>query len=497
MQTKKYLAVAIAAIIAVTTSAQQAPKREFRGAWIQAVNGQFQGLGRDRMQADLISQLDALQADGINAIMFQVRVEGDVLYASPFEPWSRFLTGQQGTAPVPYWDPLAWMVEQCHRRGMEIHAWLNPFRAKTKSTRLLAQSHQVVQNPQRCFQYDGLMLFDPGMPENRRYICSVTADIVRRYDIDGIHIDDYFYPYPVAGQVIPDNQTFARYGTGMTIGDWRRQNVNLFMRDMLDTIRSVKPWVKFGVSPFGIYRNQRSWPDGSRTAGLQNYDDLYADVLLWIDRGWVDYNIPQIYWEIGHSVADYDELIRWWSRHAGSRPLFIGQDVERTVSKPDPQNPSQHQLQRKMQLQRSLPGIHGSCQWYARAVVDNPGNYGTLLRQVYHRTPALQPLMPWIDSKAPGKPRKVKAIWTADGYILFWTAPKAKTPMDEARQYVIYRFANGEKIDLSNPSHIVAITPNFFYKLPYENGRQKFTYVVTALDRLHNESKPARVKVKL
>ncbi len=498
--------IVLATIVAMLSGvlwAQQlttpAPKREFRGAWIQAVNGQFQGMGRDQMQADLTAQLNQLQADGINAILFQVRVEGDALYTSTIEPWSRYLTGQQGTPPVPFWDPLQWMIEQCHQRGMELHAWINPFRAKTKGTRLLAQSHQVVQNPQRCFQYDGLTIFDPGIPENRSYICHVAADITRRYDIDGLHIDDYFYPYPVDGIAIPDDATYARYGasTGLSISDWRRNNVNQFIHQLHDSIRAAKPWVKFGVSPFGIYRNQRSWSGGSRTNGLQNYDDLYADVLLWVQQGWVDYNIPQIYWEIGHSAADYDELIHWWSRNAGARPLYIGQDVERTVSKPDPQNPSQHQMMRKMQLQRSLPGIHGSCQWYARAVVEDPGSYGTMLRQVYHRTPALQPLMPWIDSKAPGKPRRLKAMWTPDGYFLFWTAPKAKTAMDEARQYAIYRFARGEKVDISTASHLVAITSGFFYQLPYAHGAQQYTYVVTALDRLHNESKVAKVKVKL
>ena len=209
------------------------------------------------------------------------------------------------------------------------------------------------------------MLFDPGLPENRDFICQVTQDIVRRYDVDGVHIDDYFYPYPVPGEVIPDDAAFAAYGQGLDRGDWRRQNVNLFIRQMRDAIRAVKPWVKFGVSPFGIYRNQGSWAGGSKTNGMQNYDDLYADVLLWVREGWVDYNIPQIYWEIGHKAADYDELIRWWSQNCTQRPLIIGQDVDRTVAKADLNNPAQHQMAAKMALQRGLPGISGSCQWYA------------------------------------------------------------------------------------------------------------------------------------
>lgn len=476
----------------------QTPKREFRGAWIQAVNGQWQGQGRDRMQAELIRELNALQADGINVILFQCRVEGDALYASQLEPWSRYLTGQQGTPPSPYWDPLEWMVNECHARGMELHAWINPYRAKTKGTTALATTHYAIQHPDRCFHYGDLMIFDPGLPENRNFICQVAQDIVSRYDVDGLHIDDYFYPYPVAGEVIPDDAAYAAYGQGLSRDDWRRQNVNLFIRQLRDAIRAVKPWVKFGVSPFGIYRNQRSWSGGSKTNGLQNYDDLYADVLLWVREGWVDYNVPQIYWEIGHTAADYDELIHWWSQNCTERPLIIGQDVDRTVAKTDPKNPAQHQMAAKMALQRGLPGISGSCQWYARAVADDRGGYGTSLRTIYHTRPALQPLMPWIDKKTPGKPRKVKAVRMDDGTLhLFWTAPKAKTEMDVARQYAVYVFPKGMKADLNNMNQLVCVTPETHIQLPYSTGETKWTYVVTALDRLQNESKGVKEKVKL
>lgn len=466
-----------------------APKREFRGAWIQAVNGQWQGIGRDAMQRELTRELNALQADGINAILFQVRVEGDALYASQLEPWSRYLTGTQGTPPNPYWDPLAWMVEECHRRGMEIHAWINPYRAKTKGTTALAISHQYMQHPDRFFSYDGLLIFDPAIPENRNFICQVATDIVTRYDVDGLHIDDYFYPYPVNGKPIPDDASYAIFGQGRNRNDWRRANVNALIYQLYNAVHAAKPWVKFGVSPFGIYRNMSSWELGSATNGMQNYDDLYADVLEWVRQGWVDYNIPQLYWEIGNRSADYETLIRWWNHYAGGRPLFIGQDAERTVKF--------NQFQQKYDLQRQMPNIQGSCQWYARYVADNTGNYGAALRANYHCTPALQPLMPWIDNSAPGRVRKLKKVWTSDGYMLFWTAPKAKKEMDCAHQYVVYRFAKGEKVDINDPAAIVAITTNTWIQLPYVNGKQKFTYVVTALDRLHNESRPREITVKL
>ena len=498
MKIKTLLSLLLFVCAAAILPAQDLPKREFRGAWIQAVNGQFKGMPAEKMKQTLTSQLDVLQKAGINAIIFQVRVEGDALYASKYEPWSRYLTGVQGQAPAPQWDPLAFMVDECHKRGMELHAWINPYRAKTKGTKVLAGNHPVKLYPNRFIEYDGQLYFDPGYPENRAYICKIVKDIVERYDVDAIHMDDYFYPYPAKGKEIRDDVSFAQYGTGYANrADWRRNNVNQLIQDLHRTIRETKPWVKFGISPFGIYRNQKSDPKGSKTNGLQNYDDLYADIILWVDNGWVDYTIPQIYWEIGHPAADYQELVQWWAQHAGNRPLFIGQDVMRTVQKPDLQNPNIHQQARKMQLQRAQPAIEGSCQWYAAAVVDNVGNYREALSRHYHRYPALQPLFPFMDKKAPKKVRKLKPVWMEDGYILCWTAPKARHEMDRAIQYVVYRFAKGEKRNLDDPSKIVTITRDTFYKLPYEDGKTTYYYVVTALDHLQNESKAAKKKVKL
>ncbi|QYR11722.1 family 10 glycosylhydrolase [Prevotella sp. Rep29] len=476
--------------------AQTPVKREFRGAWIQCVNGQFLGMSTQKMQQTLLYQLDELKKDGVNAIIFQVRPECDALYQSNIEPWSRFLTGKQGQAPQPYWDPLQWMIEQCHQRGMELHAWINPYRAKTKNTTQLANNHVAIKHPDWVFAYDGLFILNPGIPENRNYICQVVEDILKRYDVDGLHIDDYFYPYPAAGQNIPDQRQFQQYNNGFSnINDWRRDNVNLFVKQLGETIRKTKPWVKFGVSPFGIYRNKKSDPHiGSNTNGLQNYDDLYADVLLWVNNGWIDYCVPQIYWEIGNKAADYQTLITWWNKYAGARPLYIGEDVERTVKHPDPNNPRSHQLGIKRQLHAQMKNVKGTVLWYAKAVVDNTGNYGTALRNNYWRYPALQPLMPFIDSKAPKKPKRLKPIMTEDGMVLFWTAPSGKKWGDQPHQYVVYRFAKGESVNINDPKHIVAVTKQTFFRLP-DAGGQRFTYVVTTLDRMSNESKPAKAKV--
>ena len=454
-----------ALLFSLTVAAQfqpeRYPKREFRAAWIQAVNGQFRGISTEKLKQTLISQLNSLQEAGINAIIFQVRPEADALYASQLEPWSRFLTGVQGQAPNPYWDPMEFMIEECHKRGMEFHAWINPYRVKTSLKNELAPGHVYNIHPEWFVTYGDQVYFDPALPESRRHICMVITDIVSNK------------------------------------ADWRRSNVNVLIKKIHETVRELKPWVKFGVSPFGIYRNQKSDPLGSKTNGLQNYDDLYADVLLWAREGWIDYNIPQIYWQIGHPVADYETLVKWWAKNTENRPLFIGQSVMNTVQNADPQTPSMNQLPRKMALQRAYQTIGGSCQWPASAVVENAGKYRDALMAEYHKYPALPPVFDFMDNEAPDKVRKMKPVWTEDGYLLFWTAPKYKDEMDRAVQYVIYRFDAKEKVDISDPSHIVAITRDNFYKLPYENGKTKYRYVVTALDRLHNESKVVAKKVKL
>lgn len=474
-------------ILATTIEAQQ--KREFRGAWIQCVNGQFKGMGTERMQKTLTYQLDELKKDGCNVIIFQVRPECDALYESSIEPWSYYLTGEQGSRPYPYWDPLQWMIEQCHKRGMELHAWINPYRAKTKAAHVNAVNHVVVQHPEWTFQYDGLTLLNPALKQCRDYICQVVKDIVDRYDVDGLHIDDYFYPYPVPGVAIPDKANFQANNYGLeNQGDWRRLNVNLFIEQLYQTVHSAKPWVKVGISPFGIYRNQKNDPNGSRTNGLQNYDDLYADVLLWDREGWMDYCVPQLYWEIGNKAADYEELIYWWNANITKSDLYIGEDIERTAKF--------NQMARKMELHTQMPRIKGTVLWYAKAAVDNVGNYGTKLRTNYWRYPALQPTMKSIDSKAPKKPRKVQVIDVEGQKVLFWTAPKGEGWKDAAVKYAVYRFNQGEKVDINNTSKLVAITGETHYELPAAEEGSRCVYAITALDRVQNESSYKKVKVK-
>ena len=494
----------LAALLVSTLIIAQPHKREMRGAWIATVANidwpSKEAIGNSQLQqSEIIELLDRLQNVGINTIIFQVRPTADALYPSTIEPWSHWLTGRQGQDNDIHYDPLLFVLEQAHKRCIDVHVWINPYRVSHQfDINSVAENHIYRQHPEWFWKYGKQWYFEPGLDQTREFLCKVVADLVRRYDIDAIHMDDYFYPYPVAGVPIPDDAQYRQDSNGIPDrGDWRRYNVNLFIKQFYETVHKAKPWVKVGISPFGIYRNKKSSEIGSQTNGLQNYDDLYADVLLWVNNGWLDYCVPQIYWEIGNKAADYETLIRWWSKYASARPLYIGEDIERTVKASDPGNPSRHQQEAKQQLHRQMPAVKGTVLWYAKAAVDNVGNYGTMLRQQYWRYPALQPAMPYIDKKAPGKPRKVKPIWMPDGYVLFWTAPKGKKWNDEATAYVVYRFAKGEKEDINDPSHIVAITRQTFLQLPFIGGNSQYTYVVTALDRMHNESKGVKKKIKL
>ena len=471
------------------------PKREFRGAWIQAVNGQFFGMDELRMKQYLLDMLDNLQKVKVNAIIFQVRVEGDALYSSPYEPWSRYLTGEQGCSPG--WDPLEFMVAECHKRNMELHAWINPYRARTKTTRLLALEHPSLKNPQNFIEYEGQLYFNPALQANRDYICLIVRDILARYDVDGLHIDDYFYPYPVKGVDFPDDEWFVKSGCSNK-GDWRRENVNHLIYQLHRTVRELKPWVKFGVSPFGIYRNAKSWEHGSRTNGLQCYDELNADVLFWIEEGWVDYCIPQVYWEIGHPAADYETLVEWWGNRASDRPLYIGQDVVRTVNAKDATTSCGNQQQRKFEIQRANAGVSGSCFWDAASAANNMHGYRDFLEDALYRYPSLMPLVPFMDDDAPAKVKGLRMLEDENGRMLLWIVDDRayKEVMDAPHRFVVYCYAAGERVDIENPANIMNVVSKPFLRLP-QDMKGEYTFVVTVLDRLHNESKGVKLKVEL
>ncbi|MDR2628118.1 MAG: family 10 glycosylhydrolase [Dysgonamonadaceae bacterium] len=481
------------------------PKREFRGVWVHVINQtQYQNMSSEEMKTYFLDMLNGFREDHLNAVLFQVRPTADAFYPSPLEPWSRYLRGKQGMAPDnDAFDPMAFMIEACHERNMEFHAWINPYRVTAELSDSLHPSHVFHRHPEWFVRYGNQRYFDPGLPDCRKFICDVIGDIVRRYDVDAIHVDDYFYPYPIPGKSFPDGNSFLRYGIVQGFhpeqkNDWRRNNINLLIREIRHTIVREKPWVRFGVSPFGIYRNKKSTPDGSGsdTNGLQNYDDLYADVKLWAEKGWIDYNIPQIYWNLGTKAADYEILIHWWNENSSGIPLYIGQDIARTMKALG----IEQQLSRKMWLERNLPGISGNCFWPAYELMKNSGGIRDSLRENYHLYPALIPAYTHLHNKPPKDVRKLNVKWTEEGYFLHWERNGDASNPEAAQYFVIYRFTDKEKTRLDDPAHIVHITRDTQYRLPYEQGekKKKYRYIVTSVDRFHNESRKGKSKkVKL
>ncbi|MBO4519255.1 MAG: family 10 glycosylhydrolase [Paludibacteraceae bacterium] len=365
----------------------------FRGAWIATVANidwpSEEAVGNtEAQQAEMTFLLDSLESLGINAIIFQVRPTADALYYSELEPVSHWLTGKQGSwtndqLPITNnqspWDPLEWTIDEAHKRNMEVHVWLNPYRvnlARTDTSEL-APNHIMRRHPEWFWEYNKQWYFNPGLDETRDWICTIVQDIVERYDIQAIHMDDYFYPYPAGGKPLPDTLTFKENPRGYdNIADWRRNNVDMAIQDISSTIRECRPDVQFGISPFGVWRNASVDSTGSATqAGITNYDDLYANIRLWIQAGWIDYVLPQLYWEIGKRVADYEVLAHWWANEVkGTKcKLYIGMAPYRLENaKKNTAWGTGNEIGRQMELNRTIPEITGECFYSTRPLLRNP-----------------------------------------------------------------------------------------------------------------------------
>ena len=379
----------------------------FRGAWIATVANidwpSKEAVGNtEAQQAEMIWILDSLQAIGVNAVIFQVRPTADALYQSQYEPISHWLTGKQGSwdnsqstihnSQLPY-DPLDFTINEAHARGMEVHVWLNPYRVNlaSTSTSILAPDHIFRRHPEWFWCYAKQWYFDPGLDETREWICTIVQDIVQRYDIQAIHMDDYFYPYPSGGKPLPDENTFRKHPRGFdNIADWRRNNVNLAIQDIQRTIKECKPDVQFGISPFGVWRNIARDSTGSATkAGITNYDDLYADIRLWIKNGWIDYVLPQLYWEIGKRTADYEILAHWWANEVRGTNcrLYIGLAPYRLENlkadaKANAWNTG-NEISRQMRLNRTIPEITGECFYSTKPLLKNPRHVCDSIKNYY------------------------------------------------------------------------------------------------------------------
>lgn len=482
---KKLFAIVSLIAIAISLDAQNVPqpKREFRGAWLHIVgNTQIRTMSEAQVKEMFIQTLDSLEQAGCNAVIFQVRPQADAFYPSHLEPWSRFLTGVQGQAPDPLWDPLQFMIEESHKRGMELHAWCNPYRVTSNDQEELAPDHLFFSNPDIFKRYGTQLYFDPGEPASREHTVSVIADIVRRYDVDAIHFDDYFYPYPVKYEEFHDDASFVKYAKEQGFeywqkGDWRRNNVAILMKELNDTIKSIKPWVRFGISPFGIHRNLSETPDssGSATNGLSNYEALFADVPDWGVKGYIDYIVPQLYWRINFAPACYEILINWWNDGNFTDHLYIGQNIAVLDT----------QLERKMELVRELPNVVGNVWWPGWSIKRNTHNIHDSLSTVYQSRPALIPAYTRLDDRAPQGVKTLKKKSTS----VRWTIEPTDDPMQQPVFYAVYLFPKGVMADTSKGEYLVKITNQMSYDFGEDFKKYKgYTVAVTAIDRCWNES---------
>lgn len=492
---KKLLLLSILTVILFTSiiAAQEIyPKREFRSAWVATVANIDWPSSRNSTSgeqiAELVDMMDKLKAAGINAVMFQVRTECDALYDSPYEPWSYWLTGEQGVAPQPYYDPLKFAIDEAHSRGMELHAWFNPYRAvKNIGDYKSSEKHVSIKHPEWLLKFKDYTMLDPGQPEVKDYIAKIITDVIRRYDVDGIHFDDYFYPYSpkVSNE---DSLTFAKFkGSYDNIDDWRRYSINSMVAQVYDSIKAIKPNVKYGISPFGIVENHYAG-----TNGFNSYQILYCDPLTWIKDKTVDYVNPQLYWERGHKLADYSKLLPWWDSIVGDRHLYIGHFSSRFESKR--WEGTKNETIAQIKMNRQYKNVLGSVFFSAKSLTENYNGFADSLTNGVYKYPALLPIISWKDTTAPTAPGELIVEGDYTERTLTWDVPEeeGKKPV----YFVIYRFPSKDKIDFENSGFIITITNNartkFVDKQELEEGKE-YVYAVSSLDRLHNESKAVSV----
>lgn len=500
---KKNLLLLISCLLVSTLGAKSQnsshPKREFRGVWVATVANidwpSKPGLNSEIQRKEFIQILDAHQKSGINAVMFQIRPATDALYGKSRELWSRFLTGSQGQAPAPYYDPLEFAVSEAHKRGMELHAWFNPYRATFDLIDYnTSPKHITKQKPDWFFTYGGKKLFNPGLPEVRQYIVDVIMDVVKNYDIDGVHFDDYFYPYPEANQPLKDTETFTKYGSAFkNVEDWRRNNVDTLIHVLSDSIHTAKKHMKFGISPFGIWRNKSQDPLGSVSNGFDGYGKLYADARKWVQKGWIDYLNPQIYFPFGYEVAPYDKLTDWWAENSFGKHVYIGQAAYRAAENRFGWS-NRQQIPDQIRYLRKNPNIQGSVFFSSKSVTNNLAGVQDSLRTNFYRYPALQPTMPWIDAVKPNAPRSILVKSVAKGVEISWDQPLVASDGDKAYGYIVYRFKQGEKPDLNLSQNIVNVSfdaSQTIFTDTTVSSNQSYVYMLSAIDRLKNESEPS------
>ena len=488
----KVLIISIAIIgIGIELTAQTTPKREMRGIWISTVSNidwpSKPGLAANQLKSEADAIMDQLLKLGFNAIFLQVRPASDAFYASSIEPWSVYLTGNQGTVPEKGFDPLQYWVEQSHQRGIELHAWINPFRAATNAQQGTSPQHITNTHPEWLIQYNKKQYIDPGLPQARAYISKIAEEITRNYDIDGLHIDDYFYPYPAANEPFADTLSFRSFNSRkLSLEDWRRDNINQFIQETHRVIKATKPWVAFGVSPFGVWRNANRDQRGSQTtAGTTAYDILYADVLTWMKNKWVDYVVPQIYWESTHSSANFNTLVDWWAQQNGCIK-YIGHAIYK-INNGTTAWADKEEMPNQMKKARQSKNIQGSVLFSYKQLNRDLLGLDSFLMADQYRNKALTPM---LLSKT-YQPIKITHL-KQKRHTLQWKTDNDK----QVRFFIVYRHHKKEKFAATNSQYIYCITSRNQLKVEHQRG-EKYHYRIAPIDlyrKEHELSKAIKIK---
>lgn len=468
--------------------ASQYPKRALRGVWIATVTNidwpSKPGLPDEEQKRELVALFDEVVSHNMNTVILQVRPTADAFYYSRLEPSSHWLTGKQGAA-LNY-DPLQFAIDECRKRGLNIHVWLNPYRINADTAQMAeyAPMHVCYQHPEWFVTYGKAAYFNPALDEVRSFINKVVADIVKNYDIDAIHMDDYFYPYKVKGAEFPDEEAWKKYPRGFTNKeDWRRNNVNLIIRELNTTIKQIKPWVEFGISPFAIWRNKAEDPRGSDTKAMTNYDGLYADILTWQEKGWIDYVVPQLYFHIGYPIADYAVLADWWAKYnygtnvyAGLAPYRVGKKAKQKEWR------SPKQLVKQINRNRRDPNLKGEVYFSAKSMFSPAVDLKKRLIAHEYKYKAIVPENNRITRIEAQQPLEAGIAFVADKVRFSW---KRGT---NAKRFVIYKLKKGKPVDLNDPETIVGVTGETSFELSRKEYNPSYRYGVTSLSPSHSES---------
>ncbi len=490
-------------LFSYNTNAQEIthPKNEFRAVWIATVaNIDWPKQRTDsvaKQQKDFIEILDNYKKLNYNAVIVQVRSVGDAFYPSNLAPWSRFLTGKEGQAPKTNINLLTWMIAESHNRGFEFHAWFNPYRATSDlNLRNLSENHDFNIHKDWMIKYGDKYYYNPGLPEVESHLIKIVEEVVRNYDIDAVHFDDYFYPYRIHKVEFNDKIAFEKYGNGLLLDDWRRSNVNNLVQKLNVAIKNIKPYVQFGISPFGVWRNKSSDEKGSETtAGQTNYDDLFADTMLWDNNKWIDYIIPQLYWSLEHPKASHSKLLKWWSQNSKNVALYIGNGTYKIKADSDKRWNDENEIPNQVNAARSFKNIYGNAYFSAKSLMNRNQNVVDTLLANQYKYPAIPYVVPNFKKEIIVTPFVESIVKNDNSFTI-------KLPMYNIKSLVLYSVKNDSEININDASQII---DKYFVKeidgfmqieIPNKNVLENNKYAITFIDLYGNESNSIEIYFK-